>query len=152
MSSPTTTPEWQPLPPLLAEAKEAAIAELHRHLAERGYGEIRPAHGCVFRFVGEEGLRLTDLAECTGFTKQSVGEFIADLEEMGYVERVPDPSDRRAKRIRLTERGVEAKQVAQEFFADIEREWGEQIGEERVAALREALELLVEKQRAPVTA
>jgi DNA-binding MarR family transcriptional regulator len=145
LDSPETT--WLPLPPLLEEAKTVGFEELHRRLAERGFADIRHAHGCVFRYVGREGVRLTDLAELAGHSKQAVGEFVADLEALGYLERVADPADRRAKIIRLTTRGVEAKQAALESFAAIEREWAEQIGEERVAALRDALERLYELER-----
>ena len=75
-------------------------------------------------------------------TKQSVGEVTTDLEQRGYVERVPDPADGRAKIIRLTERGHQAQTLGFELIAEIEREWGERIGEERVAALRDALEAI----------
>jgi DNA-binding MarR family transcriptional regulator len=149
MSDEIQTPNWLPLPPLMAEVKEAAIESLHRRLAEQGYAGIRPGHGCVFRFLDPEGLRLTDLAELNGLTKQSVGEFVADLERLGYVERVADPVDRRAKIIRLTQRGAEAKQIAQEFFVEIEGIWAEQIGEDRIAALRDALERIYELERSP---
>jgi len=145
IDSPTTA--WLPLPPLLEDAKTAGFEELHRRLAERGYADIRHAHGCVFRYVEREGVRLTDLAELAGHSKQAVGEFVAELEAKGYVERVPDPADRRAKIIRLTPRGMEAKEAALEIFAAIEREWAEQIGETRVAALRDALERLYELER-----
>jgi DNA-binding MarR family transcriptional regulator len=91
-----------------------------------------------------DGTRLTELAELAGHSKQAVGEFVCDLEAMGYVKRVPDPVDGRAKIIRLTERGVEAKEIALEIFAEIEAEWAEQIGPKRVEALREALEALDE--------
>jgi DNA-binding MarR family transcriptional regulator len=145
LDSPTTA--WIPLPPLLEDAKSAGFDELHRRLAERGYGDIRHGHGCVFRYVEREGVRLTDLAELAGHSKQAVGEFADDLEAMGYVERVPDPADRRAKIIRLTPRGMKAKEAALEIFAAIEREWAKRIGEERVAALRDALERLDEVER-----
>src|SRR5215470_12532034 len=147
MSVEKPTNEWMPLPPLLENAKEAGFEELHRRLAERGYPDIRRAHGCVFRWVDPDGTRLTELAELAGHSKQAVGEFVCDLEAMGYVERVPDPLDGRAKIIRLTERGIEAKGVAFEIFAEIEAEWAERIGEERVAVLREALEALYELER-----
>jgi DNA-binding MarR family transcriptional regulator len=139
----------RPLPPLLGEVKELAIAELHRRLGEEGYGEIRPGHGCVFRFIDSEGSRLTDLAQRAGLTKQAVGEFADDLERMGYVERIPDPTDGRAKTIRLTERGWEARLAALRIFADIERRWAERLGEERIAALRETLQSILELERAP---
>jgi DNA-binding MarR family transcriptional regulator len=133
-----------PLPALLNSAQEAGYEELHRRLAERGFPDIRHAHGCVFRWVMPDGTRLTELAELAGHSKQAVGEFVCDLEAMGYVKRVPDPVDGRAKIIRLTERGVEAKEIALEIFAEIEAEWAEQIGPKRVEALREALEALDE--------
>jgi DNA-binding MarR family transcriptional regulator len=132
-----------PLPWLLTELKQAAIDELHRRLAEQGYPEIRDGHGCVFRFIESEGSRLTDLAERSGYTKQAVGEVVVDLEGLGYVERMPDPVDGRAKIIRLTERGREAFAAATTIFADIERDWAERVGEERMATVREVLEELV---------
>ena len=126
--------------------------ELHRRLHEQGYDEIRPGHGCVFRFIDEEGTRLTELAERSGYTKQAVGEVVADLEALGYVERVPDPADGRAKTIVLTERGREALAAGRQVFADIERRWAEQFGEERIAQLRRTVELLIEYERGAVPA
>jgi DNA-binding MarR family transcriptional regulator len=140
----------RPLPALLTEVKELAVDELHRRLEDEGHGEIRPAHGCVFRFVDPEGSRLTELAERSGLTKQAVGEVVDHLEALGYVERVPDPLDGRAKIIRLTARGKEARQAAERIFEDIERRWGEEVGPERMAAMRETLEAVVSAQRAPV--
>src|SRR5262245_27283526 len=153
MSVKTQTDDWIPLPPLLENAREAGFEELHRRLAERGFADIRRAHGCVFRWVEPDGTRLTELAELAGHSKQAVGEFVCDLEARGYVERVPDPVDGRAKIIRLTEQGREAKATALEIFAEIEEEWAERIGRERAEALREALEALYELERAvPVPA
>ncbi|HEY7256543.1 MAG TPA: MarR family winged helix-turn-helix transcriptional regulator [Solirubrobacterales bacterium] len=153
MSPKTDEDDRIPLPALLESAKEAGYEELHRRLAERGYPDIRHAHGCVFRWVMPDGTRLTELAELAGHSKQAIGEFVCDLEAMGYVERVPDPLDGRAKIIRLTKRGAEAKAVALGIFAEIESEWAERIGRERVEALREALEALDELEHAvPVAA
>jgi len=153
MSVRPETEDRIPLPPLLENAREAGFEELHRRLAERGYADIRRAHGCVFRWVEPEGTRLTELADLAGHTKQAVGEFVCDLEARGYVERVPDPADGRAKIIRLTDQGAEAKATALEIFAEIEAEWAERIGPERVEALRDALEVLYELERsAPVPA
>jgi DNA-binding MarR family transcriptional regulator len=131
-----------PLPPLLGDLKTLAFEEFHRRLEMEGYGDLREGHGCVFRFVDEQGSRLTDLAERSHLTKQAVGEVVEDLEAMGYVERTPDPQDGRAKIIRLTPRGRDALTTAQRAFAEIEHDWGERIGHERVAVLREALEAL----------
>ena len=130
----------RPLLPLLAEAKELVASELHRRLHEEGYDEIRPAHGCVFRFIEPEGTRLTVLADQSGFTKQAVGEVADDLERLGYVERSADPEDGRAKLIRLTDRGAESRAAGVRIMGEIEAEWGERLGEDAVATLREVLE------------
>jgi len=138
-----------PLAPLLADAKVAAFAEFHRRLEGEGHSRIRDVHGCVFRFIDSEGSRLTTLAERSGFTKQAVGEIVDELEELGYVERVPDPSDRRAKIIRLTALGADAYRAGLRIFDEIERELGERFGAERVAVLREVLEQITDEIAIP---
>jgi DNA-binding MarR family transcriptional regulator len=140
------SPHFPPLPWLLSHAKDAAISELHRRLAEEGHPQVRDGHGCVFRFIDQEGARLTDLANRSGFTKQTVGEVVDDLEQLGYVERVPDPADGRAKIIRLTERGLDGRMAALRIFADIEREWAERFGEDRVQEMRALLEEMAAAQ------
>jgi DNA-binding MarR family transcriptional regulator len=129
-----------PLPGLMEVVQEALFAEFRRELVETGYGDIRPTHGCVFRFIREEPLRLTELATLAGMTKQSIGEVIDNLVELGYVKRVPDPQDRRAKLICLTKRGEEAQKVGLALFAKVERRWAKRYGPERLAQLRELLE------------
>jgi DNA-binding MarR family transcriptional regulator len=121
-------------------ASEALFAEFRVDLVEAGYGDIRPTHGCVFRFVREEGLRLTDLATFAGMTKQSIGEIVDDLAERGYVERFPDPADRRAKLIRLTEKGEQAQAIGQSLFAKLEQRLADRYGADRVATMRQLLE------------
>ena len=138
-----------PLVALLGGVQAAVRAELHLRLREQGFAEIRPAHGCVFGNIDEEGSRLTDLAERSGLTKQSVGEAVADLEQLGFVERVGDPGDGRAKIIRLTEHGADSVAAARAIFADIERRFADVVGQEDYAAFRETLAWLQELTRAP---
>ena len=136
----TEEPEWLPLPALMETARSLFFDEFHVRLSEAGYGEIRPGHGCVFRFVEPAGSRLTDLAERAGYTKQAVGEVVDDLERMGYVKRVADPADRRAKIIRLTKRGEAARKTARTIFAQIEERWAKELGVRNVATVRRTLE------------
>jgi DNA-binding MarR family transcriptional regulator len=142
----------RPLPPLLGELKEAALAELHRRLEDEGHAAIRPGHGCVFRFIDVEGSRLTTIAERANMTKQAVGEVVADLEELDYVERVPDPEDRRAKTIRLTEQGWDAQSAALRIFNDMEQRWAAELGAERIAGLRDTVEAILALEREGVPA
>ena len=137
-----------PLVALLGGVGDAVRSELFARLTGLGFAAIRPAHGCVFGNIEPEGSRLTALAERSGLTKQSVGEAVADLEQLGFVERVPDPADGRAKIIKLTPHGGEALAAGLEIFADIERRFADEIGEERYAEFRETLSELHERTRA----
>lgn len=142
------TPGTIPLPGLLEIAGEAMLAEFREELVKHGYEDIRPTHGCVFRFIREDGMRLTELASYAGITKQSAGELVDDLVGLGYVERIADPADKRAKLICLTERGREAQRIGFGLFNEIERRWAEHFGPERFGQLRELLEEIA-ADRAP---
>src|SRR5438045_2852538 len=129
MSDTPHTPEARiPLAELLDLAKRSLLEQFERDLAANGYADIRPTHGCVFRFVRDDGMRLTELAGLAGMTKQSVGELVDGLVDLGYVERVPDPADGRAKLIRLTSRGAEAQDIGLDLFAKLEARWADRCG------------------------
>jgi DNA-binding MarR family transcriptional regulator len=139
----TSAPEhdfWIPMAGLFDIAHEAFFEDFRAELEQTEFADIRPTHGCVFRFVGGEGMRLTVLAEMAGMTKQSVGEIVDDLVARGYVKRVPDPEDKRAKLICLTERGERAQGTGLALFAKVEKQWAERYGAERLERLRELLE------------
>jgi DNA-binding MarR family transcriptional regulator len=131
---------------LIGQVKEAVIDDMHERIRDAGFTDIRPSHGCVFRFVQAEGMRPTELAERAMITKQSLGESVADLERLGYVERVPDPTDGRAKLVRLTPKGEAAQAAAQKAFSDIEREWARRLGADRISELRRTLAEIAELQ------
>jgi DNA-binding MarR family transcriptional regulator len=108
-------------------------------MLEAGYADVRRAHGCVFANIEPDGMRLTELAERAGMTKQAVGEAVTDLERLGYAERAADPGDGRAKIIRLTDRGHAAQRAGFQVIADIENEWAERLGAKRVRKMRSLL-------------
>ena len=135
-------PLWIPLPGLLDVVSDALFRDFRAELEQTEFSDIRPTHGCVFRHVQGEGMRLTDIAERAGMTKQSIGEIVDDLAARGYVKRIPDPNDRRAKLICLTERGEEAQAFGRGLFAKVEKQWARRYGAERIAGLRELLEEL----------
>jgi DNA-binding MarR family transcriptional regulator len=85
------------------------------------------------------GLRLTELAATAGMTKQSMGELVDQMEAAGYVERVADPSDGRARLVRLTGKGRRAGALARRLVREVRAEWCERVGGARVRALEETL-------------
>lgn len=130
----------QHLVALLESVKEDLLEEMYRRVAAAGYPGLRPSHGCVFRYMDVDGSKLSELAEKSGMTKQAFGEHVANVEALGYVVRVPDPEDGRAKLVVPTPRGRKALILGRRVFADLEREWAEAIGAERVAGLRKTLQ------------
>ncbi len=148
----TEGPAIRPLPSLLGEASEVAQNELHRRLLAEGFDAIRPGHGCIFRFIDPDGSRLTTLSERAEMSKQACGEVVNDLEQLGYLKRVTDPNDGRAKIIRLTTRGQACRGAALRILAEVDREWLERFGAERVAILRAVLEELRAAEGSPLAA
>jgi DNA-binding MarR family transcriptional regulator len=137
---------------LLRRPYEALLMKIHAELAAAGFADSYPSWGTnIFHYLREGGLRLTELTERTHTTKQALRYTINQLEAAGYVERVPDPTDGRAKIIRLTERGWEARRVADEIIASIEHECVQELGEERMRqfeALMKDVSSVLEENRA----
>jgi len=120
-----------------------AINELvGERLAERGFSDFRTAHGTIGQHIADRGSRVTDLARLAQISKPSVVYLVDDLERLGYVERVPDPADGRAKLVLMTERGRRAQDEARNVVAEIERDWERALGEAEFKSLRALLEQL----------
>ncbi|MFF4619221.1 MarR family winged helix-turn-helix transcriptional regulator [Nonomuraea jabiensis] len=104
---------------------------------------IRPAHSAVFFHMEHDGIRLSRLAEKAQMTPQAMGALVDDLEELGYLRRVPDPADRRAKLIEFTERGDEALRVGYTAIDDVERRLAALLGEDGLAELNATLSRVI---------
>jgi DNA-binding MarR family transcriptional regulator len=118
---------------------QAVVERVSAGLAAAGFDDLRPAHTAVFQHIRAEGSRLTELAERAQITKQSMGYLVDHLEERGYLERRPDPSDRRAALICLTERGWDQVRAALAIIAELEDTWRRALGPKRMEQLRELL-------------
>ena len=127
---------------LLREPFRIASEQLHERFAERGHPEVRAPHGNVLQYLDDAGTRVSVLAQRAQITKQSMAELVAHLERHGYVRRVPDPDDRRAKLVRATARGGQVYAIAREFVAQLEEEWTRRLGREKMEQLRALLEEL----------
>jgi len=113
-------------------------------LAEAGFADVTPAQGRVLQRIGPHGTRLTELAAAAQVTKQTAGFLVDQLERAGYVRRTPDASDARARLVRLADRALAAKTVADGVVAAVEGEWRAHLGERRYRQLRDALTRLRE--------
>jgi DNA-binding MarR family transcriptional regulator len=125
---------------LLRNPNAARERHVERGLAAAGHGAVRAPHLTVFMYVDRDaGSRVTDLARHGNVSPQAMSEVVAYLERHGYVERVPDPLDGRARRVRLTARGHELYTFAGSLVAELEAAWAARIGERRMRLLKRLL-------------
>ncbi|NUS40811.1 MAG: MarR family transcriptional regulator [Terrabacter sp.] len=109
-----------------------------------GIDDITLAQARVAARIGPNGTRLGDLAEQAQVTKQTATALVDRLEAAGWVERVPDPRDGRARLVRLTAKADALMPVARAEEAQIERDWEAHLGPRRMRELRESLMMLRE--------
>jgi DNA-binding MarR family transcriptional regulator len=125
----------------VARAMDRAVESRLRGL---GYEEVRAGHLAVLLDLQRSGLRSADLARRAGMTRQSMGEIVADLEALDYVERRPDPGDRRARVVLPTGRGLILIAHARRAVAEVEARAARQLGRDRYAELGRVLAELAE--------
>jgi DNA-binding MarR family transcriptional regulator len=123
------------LPMLLFAGFRSIIDELHAELARRGHPDLRPAHGFALQAIGHGGATATETGRRLGISKQAAGKTIERLEELGYVHRAGDETDRRRKLIRLTPRGMAALAMSALIFSDIRSRWESALGPDQLATL-----------------
>ncbi|WP_435874124.1 MarR family winged helix-turn-helix transcriptional regulator [Nocardia fluminea] len=124
---------------LLVQAADAYERALNPRLRDGLGTDLRPAHYAVFRYLAPDGTRVTALAEAAGMTQQSMGELVTHLEKCGYVRRMPDPADGRARLVVTTAAGQEAVALAGRHILWIEQTIAAELGTESLAAVRDAL-------------
>ncbi len=117
-------------------------------LREAGFGDLRPAHANVFPFVPPEGISVSGLAELARVRKQTMAQAVEQLERTGYVERRPNPDDRRSRLVFLTPRGESVRPVTHAAAARVEERWAELTSPEQLEALRGTLLRLLTELRA----
>ncbi len=117
------------------------LAKLHR----RGHPLIRPSHSSVFSNIGLGAVRVTELAERAQVTQQAMGKILKELERIGYVVRDIDGNDRRAKKIRLTERGMQLVRDSMEIIEEVRAHYAAQVGTDELDALENQLARCISK-------
>ena len=137
MASPDPDPST---PTLLRTAYNVLSAAIYRAVSDAGATDMRPAHGNAMEMLSiQDGLRLTDIAARAGMAPQSMGEIVDDLVAKGYLSRREDPSDRRAKRIYLTQKGRETAQASRIALMEVERRITETLGADKYQEMRRNL-------------
>lgn len=131
--------DYVPLIALVHRLNKALQLDMVR--AAHGYGFVgaKNSHNAVFATLDAEGSRVSDLAAQMGITRQSMGEIVRELVDLGIVQMGPDPTDRRAKLVTWTEHGLDVARGGYQHILEVEDFCSRELGEEQFAWLREAL-------------
>ena len=132
---------------LFLQAQRAYFKRGIAKLRARGHDRVTLAHTTLLPYLDPEGTSVTNLAERAGMTKQSMRQLVIDLEDKGYIKRIPDPDDRRATLVIFTVEGRRFIEDGYEVKKEIDDEYRAILGEERVEALKESLKTLIERTR-----
>ncbi|MGC5256901.1 MarR family winged helix-turn-helix transcriptional regulator [Gordonia sp. DT218] len=132
------------MPRHAAELLGAALGELRAAFPSDDWDGLRPSHFRILEAVERGALRTVDLAAELGMTKQGAGRHVAHLSDRGFVTQQPDPDDRRARPVELTERGVETLGRLHRRLAAVERDWIRQVGREDYATFGRVLTIIVD--------
>ncbi|PRC46081.1 MarR family transcriptional regulator [Mycobacterium sp. ITM-2017-0098] len=124
---------------LMFIAHRDAESRVMAALARSGADDLTIAQSRLLQRLDPAGMRLTDLAEQAGVTKQTAGALVDQLERAGYVSRQPDPTDARARLVTLSDRGMTVCRRAGVEVAEVEKEWRKHLGGRRFDAMRAAL-------------
>jgi len=116
---------------LLVQTTRHFQTELYRRLADAGLEGLRVPHTHVSAYIEADGSRLSDLARKARMTMPAMLELVDDLERLGYAERKPDPTDRRAKLIVLTDKGWDAMRTGHRIIAELEADYARALGRKR---------------------
>lgn len=132
---------------LFRHARREAIVAAESAVAKAGFHGVREAHFAITQRLWDlpRGARLTDLADYSGVTKQSMSALVDDLEAAGYLERVADPDDGRARVVRFTARGRKLAVVLRGAVRNVEADWAQRVGTARLETLRATMKLLTGK-------
>jgi len=120
----------------LGLAYQAFVDHLRSFLAGKGFGDLGRSDGYVFRALAERPMTVGALAARLGVTKQAAAQIVEDMRRRGYLRRDPDPTDRRAALLALTDRGTAALDAARQFHRRFERRLVREHGDDAVRALR----------------
>ena len=132
---------------LLRLAYQHHSQEIEAALREKGFDDVHPAAANVFSFVPPEGITVSGLADLARVRKQTMAQAVDQLERTGYVERRPNPRDRRSRLVFLTDRGASVTPVTHAAAARVEERWAELTSPQELEALRVSLLSLVTKLR-----
>jgi len=128
----------------LWSAFQAFHGRVSAQLARKGHDGLTAAQANAIAMLDPAGTRASVVAERMGISKQAASQFIDELERNGYVERIADPADARAKLVRCTRKGAKYRRDIDAARDAIEREVVPKLGQRGLTELRTQLKRIAE--------
>jgi DNA-binding MarR family transcriptional regulator len=133
-----------PFPALLRAARRAYGAAIRAALADAGCDDMPRNGSYVIGAIARTGASLSQIIKGLGVSKQAAGQLVDTLVTRGYLDRSPDPDDRRRLTVTLTERGHAAATVIRSVIERVDADLAGRVGAEHVAHTRATLAALIE--------
>jgi DNA-binding MarR family transcriptional regulator len=131
---------------LLLRAVRAVQSTYIERLQQRGHPGLRTGHIPVFAGLnaeGDTGIRITDLANRAGMTRQMMGRLVRELEALGYLSTATHPDDQRAVVVTMTEHGQSIRTEAAAVIAELEADYAVLLNDPDLASLKGALQSII---------
>jgi DNA-binding MarR family transcriptional regulator len=147
-----TDGDWGELstPALMRSARGAYAQSIRAQLHASGFGDLPRNGAFILAGIDTAGGPRHDLPSELGVTKQAVSQVIDLLVNRGYLEREPDPDDRRRVRLSLTDRGDNAVAAILRGVEAVDSRLEAVVSPEQVQALRSALSALAGIKQADI--
>jgi DNA-binding MarR family transcriptional regulator len=146
-----TGPHWYEdvtLPPLLGAARRTYTTAIRAALFDAGFDDMPRSGGSVIGRIARQGRKLGDVAAELAVSKQAASQLVDTLVARGYVERSPDPDDRRRVTVGLTERGRAAAAEIRRAIEGVDAELATKVDGDDLARTRATLGILAEMSHA----
>jgi DNA-binding MarR family transcriptional regulator len=124
-------------------AYEHGRNEMLTRVRASGHPDVTTAMIALFRFAGVHRRRPGEIAATARLSKQATNDMLRELERLGYLERHSDPTDGRARIIRLTQRGRALDEAVWQAGRDVEQSWKGQFDEKAWTTFHDVLDELI---------
>ena len=131
-----------PIPALLRAARGAYGRAIQRRLQSAGFDDLPRNGPFVLGGLATRGEQLAGLVRQLGVSKQATGQLVDTLVVRGYLDRRPDPDDRRRMLVEPTERGRAAAAEVRTAVEEIDARLAERLGPDELEGLRVGLAAL----------
>jgi DNA-binding MarR family transcriptional regulator len=135
------------IPALLRAARTTYRQAIRDALIAADCSDMPRNGSFVIGAIARNGSSLSRIIESLGVSKQAAGQLVDALVVRHYLDRSPDPDDRRRLTVRLTARGEVAAAASRAAVERVDAALVDRVGADRVAHTRATLAALIDLRR-----